>query len=610
MSEITKDMPKEDQEKMIVADSNRLHDFWALRDNRMQSDRDVINLVKPEKQTTDKKLWMTNEPKVFFDTARSLVSLYPPRFKLPIPMNFKPEQKDKMNKAERLCIGVFRQLDSRIADTGGTSWLYELAYWLLGGWYATFTIVRKGSDGVEFVADLWDPINVYPEWDKDGLSACVRKYIVDERTSEAMAIEFQQKGLVFKYKPPEKGASYTVTNYWRRQGKKVFNAILMNESIVKPLTLQRNLNRIPIQIGAIGSPDRVSANWQERKGESIIAGARDMYDFQTEMMSLRAEIVEETAFPNIITKTRSGQPPVKEESIRGHGSVIPLRLEDAIDTMKHASSPQDVNVLEMEVHQMIQKATIPDSTYGGLPSVEISGFALSQFMAAIKYKLGPYVNAMKFATSRVMSEFLSQYRSGNYDKITLSTTNPYDLKRGMFYLEEFSKQDVPERIYVEVEIPISSQFDKTQAILNAVQAKSAGLLSRETLWENELDVQDAEQEKQRIIDDEVSADPFVKQLEILMRMRERVEAYKAVGMLPQAAALEKYILMLEQGAGIIQPNTGSQPAQPGVPPQQRPVEMTPQSPDIKNAMTNTPPTNPASAGRKGILFKPNGEVLM
>jgi hypothetical protein len=38
-----------------------------------------------------------------------------------------------------------------------------------------------------------------------------------------------------------------------------------------------------------------------------------------------------------------------------------------------------------------------------------------------------------------------------------------------------------------------------QAIMNAVQAIQGGVLSRETLWENDLDIQDASQEKERIM---------------------------------------------------------------------------------------------------------------
>ena len=608
---ITEKMPrgmdKTDQENMIRKDTTRLTQMWSLRDLQLQLDRDIINLVPSERDIKGKR-HITNTPKVFFDTSRSLVSMYPPRFRLPIPMNYDAEQKDKMNKAERLCIGIFRSLDNQIADTGGTTWLYELAYWLLGGWYAIFNLVQKGEDGPEFTADIWDPTNVYPEWDKKGLAKCVRAYLIDQSTAQEMALDFQNKGLKFEYKIPAEGEAYSVTNYWCRINKKIYNAILLNGSLVKPLTLQKNLDVIPIRVGVVGIPDRISANWQSRKGESIIASARSEYDFKTELRTLRAEVISETTYPNMVTKTQTGLAPVKGEDIHGHGTVIPLKLQDSIELLKHAATPQDVNILDSQVQADIQQANLPSVVYGGVP-VELSGFAISQLMAAIKYKLGPYLNAMQYAVGRVMTDLLYQYRKGNFDKITLSTLNPYDMKRGMTYLEEFSRDDVPERIYVEATIPISSQFDKTQAILNSVQALQSGLLSRETLWENELEVQDAEQEKQRITEDQVANDPFIRQIEIIMRMHERVEVYKVAGMFAEAAALERYIAMLETQAGITRPNTGTPANPPGIPPQQRPVEATPQSPDIANAAVGKPPPSP-NRPKKGILVTPSGQSLM
>lgn len=605
---------KGEQEALVATDTERLRTYWNLRNTILQQDRDIINLVKP-KQKTDEKVWMTNAPKVFFDTARSLVSLYPPKFKLPIPMNYSPEQKDKMNKAERLCIGIYRSLENRVADSGGTSWLYELAYWVLGGWYAVFNICQKGQDGPEFIADIWDPINVYPEWDKDGLVRCVREYSVDQMTSDSMAQEFAKK-LEFEYKRPVSGALYTVTNYWCREGRKIYNAILLNGGLVKPLTLQRNLRSIPVQVGSVGIPDKVSPDWQSRWGESIIAADRDVFEQKSAMRSLRAEIVSETAYPNLILTTLTGRPGIKGEDVKGHGSLIPLKIGEKLELLRHAATPQDALILDQEIDGDAQRGALPNVVYGGL-QIELSGFAISQLMAAIKYKLGPYLNKLNYITGRVMSDLLYQYQTGNFSKVTLSTTNPYDMKRGMTYMEEYTKEDVPERIYVEAVIPITSQFDKTQSILNSVQALQAGLLSRETIWEDELGVDDSEQEKARIAEDQVSADPFIRQIEIIIRMQERIGVYEEAArnaesleqkdqMLAIAEALRNYILMLEQGAGIIRQPQGTPTNPPGVPPQQRPVEMTPQSPDLKNAMTRTPPPSP-NRPRKSVLMTPEGK---
>ena len=577
----------------IEEDVNNLMGYWRLRDMQIEQDKNIINLIKTP-VTSDKINWYSNEPKVFFDTARALVASNPPKFRLPMSIDFTPEEKKKMNKAERLAIGIYRSLDRRVSDQGGVSWIWDLAYWVLLGWYAVFNIVEKTDDGVRFIADLWEPTTVYPMWDSEGLAKCIRVYEVDSITATAMAESFEAKGLKVEFSEPSKDTLCKVINYWRRtkKGNKniIENAVVIAGQIVKPLTAQKKLNRIPIRIGGIGSPDRTSAEWETRRGESIIAANRDMYQYNNSMMSLMATILAETAYPNIIEKTRTGREAHKAEEFKGYGTKLNYKIEDTIELLKHAATPEEANLLHTFIGQQIQKGSVPNSVYGSLP-FEISGFALSQLLAAIKYKLGPYLSGMQYIISGMMSDFLYQYKMGKFEKITLSTENPYDMRRGMTYIEEFSSDDVPESSYIDVTIPISSQFDKTQTILNARQAlQPPQLLSRETLWETDMEVQDTEQELQRIRMDQVMEDPFIRQIEIIEAMWRRVETYIANGDIPKSMALKRYIMGLEMQLGIRQgiPSTPGQP--PGVPPNQMPPEMTMSpNPDQLRSMRNIPP---------------------
>ena len=585
-------MPYDEQLSEIEKDVTTLTGYWRMRDLQIEQDKNVINLLKPT-PTSDEIKWVSNEPKVFFDTARALVSSNPPRFRLPMSIDYTPEEEKKMNKAERLAIGIFRSLNRRTADQGGVDWLWDLAYWVLLGWYAVFNIVEKTDDGVRFVADLWEPTTVYPMWDSNGLAKCIRVYEVDSITATAMAESFEAKGLEVEFSEPSKDSLSKVVNYWKRtkKGNKnlIENAVVIAGQIVKPLTMQKKLNRIPIRIGGIGSPDRITAEWETRKGESIIAANRDMYKYNNTMMSLMATILAETAYPNIIRKTRTGRSGQKTEDLKGYGSLIDMKLEDTIELLRHAATPEEANTLLTMIGQQVQKGSVPSSVYGSLP-FEISGFALSQLLAAIKYKLGPYLNGMQYIISGMMSDFLYQYKMGKFGEITLSTENPHDMRQSMTFMEEFTPDDVPESLYVDVTIPISSQFDKTQTILNARQAlQPPQLLSRKTLWETDMEVQDTEQELQRIREDQIMEDPFIRQIEIIEAMWRRVETYQANGDLPKANALKRYIMGLEMQLGIRQ-GIPSTPGQPGIPPNQMPPEMTTSpNPDELRSMRNIPP---------------------
>uniref|UniRef100_A0A6M3K6S8 Portal protein n=2 Tax=viral metagenome TaxID=1070528 RepID=A0A6M3K6S8_9ZZZZ len=613
-----------DQRNMIEGRKTALQGYWNFRDKYLLEDRDIINLEKPEKKL-DVSNWITNEPKVFFDLARAMLSINKPKFRLPIIMDAAPDEKSRMNKAERLCIGIMRSLDDDVAERGGISWLWDLAYYVLLGWYAVFCPVEKTYDGIKFTADIWDPLNVYPAWDSYGLAECVRTYQTDKLTGRAMIESFATTGIEGEVdkEPITQDGQVEVTNYWKRtlptgrqKKAKVENGIKVGGRLVKPMTHQTKMNRIPIHIGAIGSPDRSTALWMKHKGESVIHSNKEVYGYMNKMLQLMQEVMEQNTYPNRIWNLMN--PGQTVPKAKGHGEDIRLKPNEGINLLRTATTPGEVAVLVDYFGKQAQKGSVSDMTYGNSQGADLSGFAISQLLASVKYKLGMYLNAMNIVTGRVFTDFLYQYRTGNFGKLTLATENPHDMQRGMTYLEEYTTEDVPKHIYVEVAIPISSQFDKTQAILNSVQAKQAGILSLETLWELEdLGVQDKELEKMRIRDDQVSEDPFFRQMEIIERMWVKEQEYRNSPnpeMRAKAENIKQYIMQLEQQIGLRQA-IPVKPGQQGVSPQMAPPETRgAPTADQMGAFTRTPPppgdrTQEVNRGRVGKLVSPTGQPV-
>ncbi len=598
----------------VEGETKKLEDYWRERNTQIQFDRALINLVKPIKKQ-DQMQWVSNEPKVFYDTTCALISGNTPRFRLPLTINFEADEKMRMNKAERFLIGVWRMLDERQYRRGETFWLHDFAYWVISGWYAVFTAVVKEGSEVKFVADMFDPMTVYPEWDADGLKQCVRTFEVDRRTAVAMVTEWQGKGLQVNFLEPGED-KVKIINYWRRDKNKtkseIRNCILVAGQVVKPMTIHKEFDHIPIHVGAVGIPDRGSEGWQSRFGESIIAPNRDVYQYENFIMSLEATILTETAYPNIVTKTQSGAPAVKAEDVRGYGQQIPLRLNETIELLKHAATPQEANMLGAFLARQRQKGSFADTVYGSTPGYEVSGFALSQYNAAIKYKLAPYLNTMQRVMGNIARDFLEQYRKSKFPGIKLPTVNMQDMKKGLVYVEEFKPEDVPEVTYVDVTIPIVSAIDKTQQILFARQAiQPPQLLSRETLWDEVLDVQDSDQEYARIIQDQILELPIMKQFAMIEQLKERIAVMEAEGKTAPAAALRMYVSALEQQLGMGQPGQ-QQPSKPsGISPNQMPSEAM-NSPDMKRAGAGIPPpgvNRPENAGRIGARAMQQGQQM-
>ena len=598
----------------IEEDARTLEDYWKQRNLQMEEDRSIINLDKPT-QTTDQTLWVSNEPKVFYETACALISSYPPRFRLPLTMNFTPEEKDKMNRTERFALGIYRSLDGRQMSLGRMYWLREAAYWVLSGWYAYFPWVRENGKDVDFLIDLWDPMHVYPQWDSNGLVKCVRSFEADKASALSMASGWKAQGLDFEIKDPTEKVK--IINWWRNDRGKIYNAIQFGSDVVKHPTHHKKLKTIPIEIGAVGLPDMTTALWQKRRGENIIAANRDMYEYENAMVSLMATIIAETAYPNVVSQTRTGSPVLKKAP-KGYGEEIPLQIGEKIELLKHAATPTEANLILSWIGTHKQKGSIPDTVYGHVP-FELSGFAISQLMASIRYKIAPYLNTLQYSLARSMQNLLTQYREGDFPKVSLTTVNPQDLRKGLFFVEEYSRKDVPDSLYIDVTIPITSALDKTQQIIFARQAlQPPQILSRETLWDEYLDVQDSEQEYARIIQDEMLGDQFVKDIAIVEQMRERETLLRNQGNIPAADALKTYRMQKELQLGMRQ----GIPTTPGggVPPQFSPPEAG-KSPDMMRAalgvgspgLSRRPQTaeeRAQSVGRKGMLVSPSGKTLL
>lgn len=604
-------------EDEVLREAKSLRDYWKPRNERALADREIINLVKPPARS-DKIQWVSNEPKVFYDTATSLISSYPPRFRMPLTVNFLPEEKDKMNKAERFLLGIFRSLDARQMSRGQNYWLRELAWWTLSGWFCVFKLARRNGDGVDFIADMWDPITCYPEWDSDGLVKFARVYEVDKLTAHGMLETWRMKGLDFDYHE-KRGRTVEIVNYWNNDRGQVHNSIYVAGQPIKKLT-KESFRKIPVEIGAIGSPESTSADYTVRKGENIISANRDMYEYDNKMISLMATILAETAYPNIIGYSQTGAPVVRSENLKGYGDVVNLKIGEKIDLLKHAATPAEVNLLLAYTGKQKQKGSLPDVAYGGL-NIEISGFAISQLMAAIKYKMSPYLISMQYAISNIATSLLEQYREGDakgkFPEVKLSTTNPKEMRKGLFFVEEFTPEDVPESVYIDVTIPITSAIDKTQQIIYARQAlQPPQLISRETLWDELLDIQDSEQEYARIIQDELLELPVVKQLALIEQLTIKETHLKGEGRMVEAQAIRRYITSLEmQLMGTGQTAGGGA----GIPSNVMPPEMV-NNPDNARAAAGVPPPGISrspqtpeqrseSKSRTGRLLNARGEPV-
>lgn len=573
----------------------RLRTFWLPRDDTIRNERILLNLVEPREIKGFTQMTM-NEPKVLYDTSVALISGFEPKFRLPLA-NQSDSEKNLMNKAERLLIGIFRSLNHRQRLLGKDSFFRELAYYVCSGWVAAFPYLHTKGDDIEFRCELYDPITIYPEWDSDGLLRLVRTYETNQYNASALADSLESP-LVLKH-PTD---NVTVDNYWKREKDSIYNTVIVGGKVAKPLT-KEPYDRIPILIQAIsGSPrgPMVSgeSDWIIHKGESVIAANKSLFKSYNFWMSMLMQIVKDKAYPGLQDLTATGQPKLRKEDV-APGAIYHRQVGEEIKTIDYTGSPIDVNLILQQLSGALQRGGLPYVIYGGLP-FELSGFALSQLLSAVRHKLNPYMNDYSGTLSDICLEFLRLFKLQS-KSINLAVEKPERRGKGEFFMEDFDPKDIPVVKYVEVTVPLSLPVDKAQQVVLARQAISdPPLLSRPTLWDEVLDVQDAHLEYERIIEDQLLELPVMKTITLIERLRGKADSYKQQDKSAIADSLNRYADQLEQSLSQPTSPEATIPKPGGMSPGVLPEEATTGSmADKMKAMLGKVPT-----GEAGLPARP------
>jgi len=174
----------------------------------------------------------------------------------------------------------------------GKYWLREfLGYVLATGWYSVFAI--PNLDGSGFIAEVWNPATVYPQWDNE-LTECAHIFTLSP--SEASRLITRNKWPV-KTMPTSNTTCY---DYWTiDDGGKVINSISLDKNIVKDSVVEPRFSRIPIFTSPVGGlPDNGVINsddtekWKEDVGQSVVAVNENIYRYWNKWWSLNLRLCQ------------------------------------------------------------------------------------------------------------------------------------------------------------------------------------------------------------------------------------------------------------------------------------------------------------------------------
>lgn len=577
----------------IQAHVGRLKDFWQVR-NKKFIDWYKLRMMVDNYKMPDYESMVANDPKSIFNLAQYLLCALPPRHKIPVTTEDKPTQ-EKIGKAERALISLWRDQDEKMVARMRRPWRWELAdFLLITGWYAVLAAVLDDGNGKPlFVAEIWNPMEVYQDVDEDGLFAVAHEY---PATGATALRKIERAGWKNPFNKQMKDSDKVViTDYWRRDSSGVYNAVLMNAREAKPLTLEA-FDELPVITGVSAGEaawggygiESGDTTWQARYGESILAPNEKMFDAQNKLLSLAMQIAKENAQPNILDKNVGARALIKREDI-GTGKVIHLEQGQDVVPMRKPEFEQELNVLMGAVGNWIQRSAFPYSLYGNVPpSLDLSGYAIGMLMTAAQNVVGSYHNAMTFLISKIDRIWLEQYSKSTLGDIEIAgRTKGGEL--GSLFHEGFGRSDVPDCTFVDVAIPLGTPSDFLERVAAARQAMPVGnILDQLTLLDELNLAQDPLLVMDRLGDDLFRNSPVMQQLGMIKAMKEHEKLLRERGQKEEAAILATAAAGLLDSLG--RPAPGQQePVKPGIPPEAGLEGARGISPSRRRQIAKTPP---------------------
>lgn len=466
----------------IGVEAQEAQSFWRERDLQWAKVRAMIlqAYYQPKK---GRENFYSNEPRALTDLGVAILTGKDPILQMPISAEDE-EQLLKKAKAERLLEGAFRDIRRNWRRRAHGDWFKELAWFIVTGGYAVFphVIVTERGD-VEFRADLWDPIQVYPDPGHTGMARLYRVYFTSYNMALSMATankwDVRELG---KDGDRDEGRwrdnEVRVVNKWWMDGKQVMNAVVFNDLLVKKPTHEKTMKRIPIIAGpSDGVPYRDYSHeqdfplpaWQSQWGIPLISANMDLYEQFDRLISWMMQITKDHAQPTYLDINEEGTLTVDANADLGKMKVIPRKVggED-FRAVPPPTSPREREELLSYLIGALQRGGLSHVAFGSL-GLEISGVTLQQLLTATRSKLLPYIQTSEDVLSETMMELLAQFKALGRP-VSLAVRNREQGPGGAYFIEDFEPDYIPESSYVQVQLPLALPDDTMERITAARQA--------------------------------------------------------------------------------------------------------------------------------------------
>ncbi len=524
-----------------------LETLWLRRNQNIAGWYDTLSLYDELEQKNMESV-VANDPRTFYNTALHLLA---PKIPHRIPVQgADPEAIAWASSIERAITDAWAGLDRQYRRRGRKSWMeYVTGLLLATGWYAVLCMATDDK----LIAEAWNPIEVYPDWDSQGLASVAHIFTISHPQAVRL---FQQR----RWNMPIGlgGGDVTIHDLWDVTPEGIINVTVAGGHLVKPDTLEP-FDEIPVFTGPAGGlPDdgpittkrRTTGNqdWRANVGQSILATNQDVYKQQNRIMTFMQQILRDTAQPKYWEKSRGSGTILTPEDLEARGAIFRLGEGDDVGTIQMPGIPVELTSLIGSYGQMIQRGALPHALSGEVQNIPLG--LMSQVAAAAVQALSLYHSTLTGLLTDIDNTWLEGIIRGVYGGETLTIP-----------------QNIPEgSIRFDIQYPISIPGDLIQrATVTRMIAPGARISNNTALDLFFPEILDPIQEGAQAMADDARANPIFGQLSLISALREEARLLRQMGKNEHADLLERAAEMgLNQ---LLAPQSASNGNAPGgVPP--------------------------------------------
>ncbi len=448
-------------------------------------------------------IYTTSAPRVFADKVISWQVMAELLIRAP-HMDAGGHQEEADNFKERFAIGCLKAADERLIRKLQASLRGQLSSYttIRGGYVGGRCLLVKNPMTGKTYADItaWDPMHIHWGIGADGLEwACYKIKMTRAQIFKEYGVDLRRDsgGLLGRIGNIFRGSSDA-----EKEGEYVYdfydgytNRVCTEKEDLKPPT-PHGSPRVPVYLVLVGPmpllQSTTASNLVAEVGESIFAGAREIYEKYSDVMSIFLEIVERARKQTVIMESPDGKKLLPEDPYV-YPTMIGTRTGDKIYTLTLQEMARETMAYVTQILGEIQRATLPFSAYGETP-FQLSGFAITQLRQATETVLSSRIEALSQMYLQIVNLLYDQFMTGAFDGMQLSGR---DSSRA-YFSQTITPDMLRETCDYTVKLVSQLPQDDMSKWATAKMAKEMNLLSDVDIHDDILGSQDAQQKIDKV----------------------------------------------------------------------------------------------------------------